>query len=854
MVMRRIITGLGLAGLALTALACGESGTGGLTAQLVIREDAPGLKRQALRTAAVPEYIDRLQIVAFAEGATLAETNLWLNPSDEQQLLRPEGGTWELTKVRAGTNRTIRARAFLGPSGNPALDRAMVFEGSRGGITVEIGKTSDVGVVELLPAGPRIPETDFEAPSPPRTLAAMPAPAGEALRVTFAEPGEDDAAGFFLAIGTSTAATNPPTIERGDSIELGDEIAPGLIVTNTWAIGGPQLVEVNGLTNGVQYGVVVYAYDTDRAGQPLNFSRPATAAGTPRDALEPGVPTNLTITAGASSATIQFVAPGEDGPTGTPATYEVRAAATMAQVVDDFDRLPAIMPPPTQMPGSTVSFVRTYGNLGFAGTDTFYVGVRAVDASSNAGDIATALHTVNATIAPTINALVPHIAIAGLEVQIDGTNFGTATGTVTLVATETSTLTYPLFVSQWSNTTVSVALPPEARSGIVSLVRPDGENASAYLTVLQRVDDLIDDHEYPFEMIGAGTTNARSIAALYREGNDFAPYESAIERLYDDTNEGMAFVPFNQPSRSTAVGGTFSQSYNLFMFASSNDPLSMSTTFVSNSTIAPNAQRQTAGVAAGDADGVSVVFLDGGVGGNAPAMIAFTRLGVLRTATVADAVTQPFNEFYAITSTTSSYENVKMARTSNGDILMAYRTVTGTVSELELRFNTAGQPDTFALVDAGVKPRVAGNFEVIAMPVILGGPEVFIIAYEEIGETGTDVRLLRFAEYGLRDGYAPFRPIVGDRRLDDLGLVVRNGQVWISVLASRVNGTAELSYMEMPATGLTTPDGTRGLWPGVVLDSAPGDSRARLGCKPYVQRACPIAWLGDETRVFFIRR
>lgn len=840
--------------LALLALACSDPGTGGLTARLVIDYDGVGLKRSALRTAAVPTFIDRLQILALANGSTLAETNLWANAGEGQLELVHEGGTWQLDKVRAGTNRTIRARAFLGPNGNPDIDRALVFEGFKDGITVTVGQTSDAGEVRLLPAGPRIPEADETPPDAVGNLSALPAPSGQALQVSFSAPVAEDAAGYFLAIGTSTAARSPPTFERGEAVSLGDEIAPGLVVTNTWAIDGPELVVVNGLDDGVQYSIVVYAYDVDRAGLPLNYSLPATAVGTPADSLAPSAPLNLQVMPGGTAATIGFLAPGEDDTAGTPARYEVRTAADAATVMNQFDNLPAIAAPPVQAPTSSVSFTRTYAQLGFDANETFFVGVRAVDAAGNEGPIATAQHNLDVPLPPMITALVPTIAIAGLEVQVDGTSFGTQTGTVTLTATETSTFVFTLFVSQWSNNTVSVALPADARSGILSLTRPDGENTSAYLTVLQRVDALIDDHEFPFEMMGTGTTNDQSIAALYREGNDFSPYESAIERLYDDTNEGMAFVPFNQPSRSTAVGGTYSPGYDLFMFVASNDPLSMSTSFVTSSTVAPNPQRQVAGVAAGDADGVSVVFLDGGVGGNAPAMVAFTRLGTLRTATVADAVTQPFNQFYAFTSTSSGYENVKMARSNTGEILMAHRTVTGTVSELELRYNTMGQPDTFALVDGALKPRVGENFEVIAMPQILGGPEVFVIAYEEITETGTDVRLLRFAEYGQRLGYAPFAPINGDRRLDDLGLVVRNGQVWITVVATRVNGTAELSYVELPATGLTTPDDTPGMWPGVVLDSAPDDSRARLGCKPFVQRACPIAWLGDDTRVFFIRR
>lgn len=844
--MRRI----GILALLLAAACADSNDVGGITAHLVFA-DHPGLKRSALRTAQLPQVVDRLQILALdTDGSTLAETNLWASPADgEQQLIR-EGGTWELSKVKAGDNRTVLAKAYLGAM----FDSGLAFRGRRDGITVRVGEIADAGVITLEPTPNRIPEADFDPPASPDPVAANPIPEGEALRVTIGLPQDEDTAGYFLAIGTATAADDPPMIDRGRVLMVGEELTPGLQVVQTWSTTGPQIVELTGLVNGERYGIVVYAYDPDRQGFPLNYSLPATTIGIPADSVPPSAPALLTVTPEQNGARIAFVAPGEDDMVGTPARYEVRAAPTRAEVENGFDALPAVMPPMVQTAGATVAFSRSYADLGVPVASDFWVGVRAVDATPNFGPIAVAMHTVNATLTPTVDRIVPHIAIAGLEVQVEGTNFGFDEGTAELMATETATLTYPLLVTQWNANTISVALPANARSGVLMIRRPDGMTAGDYLTVIQRTDDLTEDYELPFELVGAGTTNELSIAALYREINDFTE-EGAIERIYDDVNENMPFVPFVQAVASTALAGTYSPSYDRFMFVASHDTLAMTTAFVTSSTVTPDPIRQPAGVAAGGADGVAAVFLDGGVGGNAPAMIAFTLGGTIRTATVADAPTQPFNAFYATTSTVESYENVTMTRNTAGEILMAYRTVTGTVAELSLRLNTAGGPDDFNVVKGVLRPRAGPNIRVISVPTILGGPENFVVAYEELNDNGdTDVRLLRLSEYGTRLGYAPFTQIVGSRRLDDVGLVVRNGQVWLAVAATRVNGSAELSYAELPATGINNPDDMRGLWPGVVLDSAPADSAARLGCKPFVQRACPMVWLGDATRVFFLRR
>lgn len=841
---------------ALALAACGDPGTGGLTAS-VIFEPHPGLglQRQALRTAAVPEVIGRLQIAALdADGSTLAETNLWASAMAGQLPLIHGGGTWELTKVTAGSNRVLVAKAYLGGAFGPGLEGEIAFQGRLEGLTVSPGEITNAGELRLRPVPVRIPELDFDAPDPPASIEIAALPEGEALQVTVGEASQEDVAGYVLAVGTSTAVQGAgPQLERRARFVPGDVLAPGVVVAAVRVGRGGLTATLEGLTDGVPYTVLAYAYDGDGRGGPLNYSIPAQASAVPQDTLPPGRIQGFAAEATATGISAELVAPGEDGDgdtTGLPAAYELRAARTRAELedADSFARLPAVRPPPVATPRSTVRFERTWAEVGLS-PPPFFLGVRAVDRAENAGPISIAEVAQSATVTPMLAAVVPNIALAGREVVLHGVGFGEARGTVRLHATETSTETVDLSVTRWTDLEVVVSLPLTARTGRIELRRADGPAVEGFLVVVLRRDDQLDDHEFPFELIGTGG----EVAALYREANDFPPFEAAIDRLFAGQSEGIGFAPFNQNGRSTAVGGAYSPGRQTFLFFASNQASSMTAALVSSSTVAPNPTRVPIAVLAGGADSLAVAILGGGPANEVPAMLAFTRQGVLRTATVADARLDLFEAFYATTSTVESYDRVRMVQGASGELLLGHRTVSTSSTVLTLWQNPGGRdPSAFVPVPAAAPPEMGERLELLALP---GTPQRYVIAYEAREPGGrTDVRLLALEDYGARAGYAPFEPVAGSRRLEDVGLVTRRGEVWLAVLGSQVAGTATLSYTEVPLSALTDAALPRGSHPGVVLDIAPSDTRARAGCKPFVQAACPMVWMGDDAEVLFLRR
>lgn len=843
--------------LALALLAgCAESGDfGGITADIVWGDEAPA--RRALRAAAPPSEVGRLVISALdVAGSTLATTALALEPGPGELPLLPQGGDWSLEAVPVGANRSVLAKAFFRESFRPGAGEIVAFTGRIDNVEVRAGLASNVGVLRLQKTPNRLPEADETPPAAPSPVTATPLPSGERVRVTFTPPDDDDLVGFLLAIATSTAANLAPPLERGARYTPGDQLASGVRVHALLPRASEaQSVDVEGLVDAVPVGVLVYAFDGDANDAPLNYSTPGQALAVPSDTLPPAAPGGLAARAvGTDQVRIELVTPGEDGAEGgPPALFELRAAGDRATLEAQFDALPAVEPPPVGAVGETVAVERSFGQLGGAPAAPLFVGLRAVDAAANPGPIAIAEVVQNATVAPTLARLEPPIGLAGRELVITGDGFGTVTGTVTLEPSETGTVTVTLNVTRWTNGQIIAGLPTRARTGRLVVIRPDGARVDAPLSVVARVPYQVSEQVYPFEVVGTGRDNPVAFA-VYREEGDFGTYDSAIDRFYGEAAEGTPWAPAIEDQRSTTIAGTYSPRLDRFLFVASDQALSMTSALVTSSTVTPDPFRQAIGVTAGRADRVSVVITEGGLPGEVPAMVAFTLDGALRTATVADARFQPFDGFYATTSTVEAYDAVTLARDADGAVLMAHRTITGTVAVLTLRDNPGGiAPNAFTTRPISNPPRVGERFELLSVPQTPGGPERFLVAYEHPQpDGGRRVRLLWADEVGARLGLAPLGP--GDRRLDDVGLVLREGEVYVAIVSAQLAGSSELTYTEVPISAISDPTAPDGAWPGVIVDIAREDHYARVGCKPFLQAHCPIFWSGDVQGVLFMRR
>jgi IPT/TIG domain-containing protein len=856
---------------ALVAVGCENEEPGGITARIVFPDhgsepaSSPGARRRSLDADLVRSQVDRLQILALdVSGSTLAETNLYTNPGEDQLRFDPKGGTWSLTGVRVGKDRQVVANAYLPRMVIPPPTGYRFLRARNTGIEVKSGQVANAGTLNLMfIPGSRYPPLDFDPPSSPNPAMAGAVAAGNALWVTFSRPEDPDVAGYVIAVSAGTVGT--PTIARGRPLGAGDSIAPGLTVSTVLASPEPQTVSVSGLENGRSYTLLIYAYDADLDGKPLNYSIPSRVFGFVQDTDPPGAIGNLRIALRSGTTfEITFVAPGEDGDQGTPASYDLRASLSRTTLEDDgsFRLLPMVGPLPTPMPaGANVMFLKTAAELSVLPGRPFFIGMRALDDTMNAGPIAIAAYSNTSTGGPQIQAISPEIAIAGQEVMLLGQGFGSRTPTVTLTYTTTAATRVRLLVENASDTSVLVRVPIAARSGTVALTRQDGMTGLSHLPVILRADGGLDLYPFPFEIVSTQVASGAAFGALYREKDLGSVFEGAIERIIDYTKLTPPLALFNSPLQSTAIAGTYAVSQDRFFFVASNAALSMTAAFCSSSTAAPGELRVGDAVAAGGADRIGLAALGPGSGmGEIPAMIAFSVNGVVRAATVADARVDRFNRFNVYTSTSAaiSFDRAIIKRKKDGEILMAHRAVEGMNTTLVVRTNTTARPGDFRVLSTA-RPLAAGSgFEILAVPTgAIGGPEEFVLVYE-LRETSerTDVHVLKIADYGTRLGVAPFQidPLRA-RHLEDAGLIRRGAATWIAILATlpTMNGV-EVEYTEVAVSDLDLPDQAVGSHPGAVLDNAQMGNHGRIGCKETPLSSCPIVWLGPTANASFLRR
>lgn len=821
--MRRLLC------LVLLGAGCAPEG-GGITARLEFGTVTPGLVRRELRVAAPPSGVGRLVIEVLDGDAPLASTVLALRPEPGEALLQPEGGRWRIDGVPAGRMRSLRARAFLddrlGPTGT------LLFEGQRDDLVITAGATTDAGALRLEPVGNRNPAFDFEPPPPPSLEVTAPS-AGEALVLSWSGPEVGDLGGYLVA--TTRTSTAVPIFRRGARWAPG-ETTQGLTVETLVAAGARTTLTLNGLADGSPVRVLLYAFDADATGAPLNWSAPAEAVATPQDTLPPNAPSGLTANLSGRNLRLDYVGPGEDGDEGTPDRYELRIAAPNVDLGENFDLGTALSPPAVAPPGTTVSTVIT---VPIDVSQGFTVAARAIDAAGNEGAVSALRVNGPGGVTARIDRVIPALPIAGAELQVVGEGFGT-TGTAEWV--ETSTVR-PVTVTSWQPDRVVVVVPAEARSGELVL----GAVRQA-LGVLVRRDAGLP-AQAPFVLLG-GAVDGNGLVrvhAVHREAGRFGTPNHGVERYIDGVLEGFEHVPLRQ-RRSPVVSGDYRVDVGVFGFVSGGESASLTTAVVSGDPVAANATRVVTGVAAGAVDGLSLMLLAGGTADRIPAFLAFTRTGALRAARVDNMRLDVFDNFSAYTSTAAAFESVDGVRTAAGAGLLGVL-ARGTTTELTLwDVPQDGAPEGLTR-RPGARP--SEGFVVRAIPAQALPTSDVLIAHESSGPSSS-------IWLGLASAFpAGFeRVLFGEDllRIEDLGFIDTAQGVRVVILASRLLASrAELLWAEVPLSAVLA--GTAATAVTVApVDLADDAHRARLGCRA-IARECWALWAHyNEAQVLFVRR
>ncbi|MEO1234506.1 MAG: hypothetical protein AAFZ18_37000 [Myxococcota bacterium] len=820
---------------AVAAAACSDEG--GITARIEFSEtpaSVPGTVRRGLRFAVLPEGTGRLEIEVLAPDETrLGQALLDLRPGPGESLLEPNGGRWRIDGIPAGSDRSLVARAF--PEGTTSSLPEPSFTGRLDGLRVEPGQVTQAGVLVLSPSGVRDPRFDQDAPALP-SLSLESDPRGEQVIVRWAPGSEADLAGYLVAVDAMlTGAT--PILARGEAFMPGDPIAPNVIVAARAARGEPTSVILDA-AESVPVRVLLYAYDADASGDPLNWSAAAAATTTALDTTPPGSPSAFTARLGIG-LTLSFVAPGEDGAEGQISALELRGGPSPDQLTSDFETAPPL-PPPVDVPPAPGSMVQTQLSVDPALVPA-WVGLRARDRAGNLGPVAVAEVQRSAPLPLRVDRVSPAIAIATADLELIGSGFGGSPGRLEWVETST---TRALPVRRWTDSLVVTEVPEGARSGQLRLLRPDGSSTQVALAVIARRSLPVASLD-PFELISGPSTPAGvQVSALHREEGRFGSPTHAIEHLVDGTPLGTPYVPLIEP-RSSAVAGDYRADTNLFAFVSGGGPDRLTTSVVSGSTVAPNATRLPEGVSAGDVDGLGLILLGGGSADRPPAFLAFTEAGLLRAARVADLRLEPFDDFIQVLSS-GPFRALTGVRGPDG----------GRLSVLEGSASPAERSLWIIPLDgdpAGlVRWGSLGPSEAGAAVRPAPSSTDYLVAHERPETTG-EVHIA----FGLARTPGPLphrlRSAGGTARLEDVGFVLGpSGPRAVLLWSALASGQAELRWTEVEVSDLTSAAVTVRT---VALDIAPEDLRGRLGCKRAPSPGCLAVWGSREsTPLLFERR
>lgn len=816
-------------------LSVGCQPLGGVTAQIEFSGTAAeGTVRRSLRFAALPEGIGRLEIeVLAADGTALGETALDLRPGPGESLLEPAGGRWRIDGVPAGRDRSLVARAY--PEAAEVPDPSPNFAGRIDGLEIEPGRITQAGTLVLTPAGTRDPELDQDPPGVPN-LSLEADPRGEQVLVRWLRGPEADLGGYLVAVdpGLSGAA---PALIRGRSVTPGEDLAPGLVVAAQVALGETTALVLDGV-DGEPLRVLLYAFDTDAIGQPLNWSTPAEAITTPLDTTLPGAPERFSAELN-TTLDLTFVAPGEDGGEGPVSRLELRGGSSEAAVTTDFEALDSL---PLSLPVSPTPGAEVQVSVEVdPALVSPWLGLRAIDAAGNLGPIAAAEVQRPAPPPPRIDTITPGLALAGSELRVTGAHFGETAGRLEWIETST-TRDFP--VRRWIDGVVSASVPLETGPGRLRLVRVDQATAEAPLGVLARRVLSVSGSE-PFEILSArGDAEGRvRVHALHRETGRFGTPTHALERIVDGVFEGVAYVPYLAP-RSAVVAGDSRGDLDLFAFVSGGGPDRLTTALVSGATVAANATRLADGVRAGAVDGLALFLLEGGTVDRPPAFLSFTRAGQLRAARVADLRLDPFDNF-VVSSTAGAPRNVVGVRGPDGGRLSFLEGPPEAPRRSLWSVPRDGDPTGLIRIRS-LGPSGPGAE---LRPTPLGTD--YVLAHERPSSGGpTEIA------YGLLGTGSPLPHQLSaseDARLEDLGFVLGpTGPRMVILWSVLAEGRAELRWTELDvaALGMSTASTVT-----AVLDIAPESHRGRLGCKATAVRGCVALWGSqDGAPLLFERR
>ena len=214
--------------------------------------------------------------------------------------------------------------------------------------------------------------------------------ADSTVLLNWTAPGDDGTVGrattYDIRYRTVGITANDTTSWWNAATQVTGEPAPG-------TAGATDSMRVRGLAPLTTYYFMIRA--ADEVPNWSGYSNVAVRA-TSGDATAPGTIADLTVTGTTgTSITVRWTAPGDDGNTGTAASYDIRYSTSAITSANWGSALQATGEPAPTAAGTTQNFTIS----GLSGSRTYYVAIKTTD---DVGNVSVLSNVVNGTTSDTV--------------------------------------------------------------------------------------------------------------------------------------------------------------------------------------------------------------------------------------------------------------------------------------------------------------------------------------------------------------------------------------------------------------------------------------------------------------------
>ncbi len=338
--------------------------------------------------------------------------------------------------------------------------------------------------------------TDGETTAPAAIAnLALSNPTPNGLTLSWTAPGDDGSTGTATTYDIRYSTSNITNANWNSATQATGEPAPK-------AAGQSETFTLSGLNTNTTYYVAIKT--ADEVPNVSALSNVPSRATSPENTAPAAIATLVTSSSTPLSVTLNWTAPGDDGNTGTAASYDVRYSTTLITDANWGSATQATSEPTPKAAGQAETFVV----LGLTASTTYYFAVKTNDEVPNTSALSNVVNraTSSETTAPATIATLAASASTSSTVTLNWTSPGDDGNTGTATSYDIRYSTAAINDANWNSASQASGEPTPKAAGQAETFVVSGLNSSTtYFFAIKTADEVPN---------WSGTSNSPSRATL----------------------------------------------------------------------------------------------------------------------------------------------------------------------------------------------------------------------------------------------------------------------------------------------------------------------------------------------------